>query len=209
MIFKTLKFNILPFLLIFSAIGFNKSLDAVSLVVESSFEALESIESQDDLSFQSFKTQDDSLESSLSFSKDSFTVEDSFFLPNNELDVLDLDFSFLDSLKSFSSIHNSVFKIVSSDFHLKKFEFSNSSSSSFLVSFYILDLLLPKKQRKIFPSFVSTNSALYQNLNTFPGSVSGVRLSFSPNNINRKLMRYYAIRSDGPPYHSLNQVCTV
>ncbi|MBM9576374.1 hypothetical protein JWG45_04320 [Leptospira sp. 201903070] len=124
-----------------------------------------------------------------------------------EVDFLGPDFHFLKSLKTFSLIQDSIFKIVFSDFSSNRFEFSDPNSPSFFVSFYFLDLLLPEKHRKIFPSFASYPTS-FKDQRLIPKSISEIRLSFS-HSVNRKLMRYYAIRSDGPPYHSLSQVSIV
>ncbi|XDD49587.1 hypothetical protein AB3N59_14455 [Leptospira sp. WS92.C1] len=134
--------------------------------------------------------------------------------------ALELDRIFLDSLQNASFVSDSIFAIVSSDFadSLKEVSLSNSANrSSLFAGFVVLDLFLPERTRKkLVPSIFRTSPLLSALFSSFLGNRLGIvsgpvliftHLSFHHSFLNRKLLRYYAIRSDGPPYLSFQQVC--
>ncbi|RHX85157.1 hypothetical protein DLM78_13590 [Leptospira stimsonii] len=162
--------------------------------------------------FEETELRNDSSSVTSSFSNDSDLTnkneisfeEIKFSFSTSEDDQFDLDFGFVESLKSVLLVQDSIFQIVSSNPSLNKLEFSSPNSPSCFVSFCLFDFLPPEKHRKFFPPF-SSSLGFFKNQKSIPGILSKIRFSFT-HSINRKLMRYYAIRSDGPPYHSLNQV---
>lgn len=126
-----------------------------------------------------------------------------------ETEIIELNFKFWNHLENYSRVNDSIFGMISlnSASFLNKKEFSSSDNSSFFRKLFVLDLLLPEKNRKWSIPFYFISNKFFENQNPMDGVVLlQSRLSFRNLN-NRKLMRYYAIRSDGPPYSILKQVC--
>ncbi|XDD50981.1 hypothetical protein AB3N59_04125 [Leptospira sp. WS92.C1] len=195
-------------LLFFAAAGVSyNSLYATSVVLEADFELFEDFEIQN--SHWERSSVSHSFDISLETQGKNFDVR-SLIVRNNHSFDLELDLLFLDSLQSFLFVRDSIFGIVSGDFasSWKQHNFSSPSRSSLFAGPVFFDLFLPEKNRKKLLPLVSTafSSFFGDSMMVVDSVWIPSRLSYQ-SFLDRKLLRYYAIRSDGPPYLSLKQVC--
>ncbi|MGJ4754352.1 hypothetical protein [Leptospira kmetyi] len=189
-----------------------QELSATSFVTEAYFESYEDHDLavqesifQKSLKAEHFLVQENQLEARFDYA-----------LLNEESTLTTFDFRFDDDLRSIAFVRSSIFGILSNFSFQTNFTRWEPLQSSWLKRFLFFDVLPPEEDKKLISKLLIFKSKLnqvafqatYQNISPsflLRAVTDFSRLSFSKS-INRKLMRYYAIRSDGPPHHSFKQV---
>ncbi|MCG6166815.1 hypothetical protein [Leptospira sanjuanensis] len=186
---------------------------ATSVITEASFESYD----QQNLSAQKSTTFEHNVAMEARIARKGWQEEHFRNIQYREQSALSvLDFRFEDDLRSIAFVRSSIFNILSHELFRTNLPYWEPYQSSWLKRFLFFDVLLPEEDKDLIFKFVISKSKrnylsfqvayLSDPLSFLLGSELPIlRFSFSQS-INRKLMRYYAIRSDGPPHHSFKQV---